>query len=177
MVGDEVAAATKPQTHPRLFSRKVKEECWRRAMVVPGRDPDRWRYDAAGNVVGYDLRSCVGCLCHDYDHIVPFSKGGLTVLENCQVLQVRANRLKGNQDDDPEALRKYSCAHKFTKQELDFAEMAVYGNVRDGNGKVQCRCRSVIEMMETFGVWVRRQPDVPECQFSLGNVSRDGPFN
>jgi hypothetical protein len=29
------------------------------------------------------LRGCHGSLCHEYDHIVPFSKGGKTEVSNC----------------------------------------------------------------------------------------------
>ena len=32
-----------------------------------------------------------------------FSKGGRSVLENCQILQQRVNRFKGNEDDDPKS--------------------------------------------------------------------------
>ena len=41
---------------------------------MPGRDPERWRRDALGNIVFRKLVGCPGCLCHDYDHIVPYSK-------------------------------------------------------------------------------------------------------
>lgn len=43
----------------------------------------RWRYDSIGNPVLYVLRGCHGALCHEYDHIVPFSKGGRTIINNC----------------------------------------------------------------------------------------------
>lgn len=43
--------------------------------MLLGRDPERWRVDPVGNVVCAKLTSCEGCLCHEYDHIVPFSKG------------------------------------------------------------------------------------------------------
>jgi len=54
----------------------VKNECWSRAEPVPGRDPERWRKDAVGNVVFRKLNSCEGCLCHDFDHVVPYSQVG-----------------------------------------------------------------------------------------------------
>lgn len=62
----------------RLFTHQQRNECWDKAPPVPGRDPARWRYDAAGNVVVRRLLHCEGCLCYDFDHIVPYSKGGLT---------------------------------------------------------------------------------------------------
>ena len=57
--------------------------CWNNAASIPGRDPKRWKYDPVGNPVVYVLRGCHGALCHEYDHIVPFSKGGKTVVDNC----------------------------------------------------------------------------------------------
>lgn len=104
--------------------------CWEKAEQVPGRDPDRWRKDAAGNIVCKRLHSCNGCLCYEYDHIVPFSKGGESVKENCQVLQTRLNRLKSDQSGlDQRLLKGYSCDIKFSDEELDLIEMAVYGSV------------------------------------------------
>lgn len=60
---------------PRFFDAKAKAICWAKADVVPGRHPDRWRKDAAGNVVCKRFCNCQGCLCFEYDHIVPYSKG------------------------------------------------------------------------------------------------------
>ncbi|KAL5210342.1 hypothetical protein ABZP36_005965 [Zizania latifolia] len=78
-------------SEPRSFPYVVKQQCWEKADRVPGRDQERWRRDALGNVVFRKLVGCPGCLCHDYDHIVPYSKGGKSTLENCQVLQVHAS--------------------------------------------------------------------------------------
>lgn len=60
---------------PRLFTRFMKEQCWRKHAIVPGRDPERWRYDKAGNPVCRQMTGCDGLVCHEYDHIVPFAKG------------------------------------------------------------------------------------------------------
>nr|CAB3448993.1 unnamed protein product [Digitaria exilis] len=60
---------------PRSFDEKTRSACWRKAAVVAGRHPERWRQDAVGNVVCRRFWSCHGCLCYEYDHIVPFSKG------------------------------------------------------------------------------------------------------
>ncbi|KAG0470938.1 hypothetical protein HPP92_017066 [Vanilla planifolia] len=73
----------------RNFPYNVKQQCWEKAEKVKGRDPDRWRRDPLGNIIFCKLVGCPGCLCHDYDTIVPFSKGGKSTLENCQVLQFR----------------------------------------------------------------------------------------
>lgn len=64
-----------------------------------GRDPERWRLDAMGNPVCKLLRGCMGPLCHEYDHVIPFSKGGKTEINNCQILQTTLNRVKSNRMD------------------------------------------------------------------------------
>ncbi|GJP85250.1 hypothetical protein CLOP_g15371 [Closterium sp. NIES-67] len=46
--------------NPRAFPHAVKVACWEKAEKVPGRDPDRWRRDAAGNVVFRQLVACKG---------------------------------------------------------------------------------------------------------------------
>ncbi|CAL5441592.1 unnamed protein product [Camellia sinensis] len=85
--------------NPRSFPYSVKQQCWDKADKVKGRDPDRWRRDSLGNILFRKLVGCPGCLCHDYDHIVPYSKGGKSTLENCQVLQATVNRSKGNRTE------------------------------------------------------------------------------
>lgn len=63
------------EDRPRFFDPKAKSKCWANADIVPGRHPERWRKDAAGNIVCKRFCNCQGCLCFEYDHIVPFSKG------------------------------------------------------------------------------------------------------
>lgn len=60
--------------NPRSFPHSVKQQCWDKAEKIKGRDPARWRRDALGNIVFRKLVGCPGCLCHDYDHILPYSK-------------------------------------------------------------------------------------------------------
>ncbi|KAL0421900.1 UNVERIFIED_CONTAM: hypothetical protein Slati_3212900 [Sesamum latifolium] len=60
--------------NPRSFPYSVKQQCWEKAEKIKGRDPDRWRRDPLGNIVFRKLVGCPGCLCHDYDHIIPYSK-------------------------------------------------------------------------------------------------------
>mgnify|MGYP002785300473 CR=1 FL=1 len=120
-----------------------------------------------GNVVCYQLRGCEGCLCHEYDHIVPFSRGGRTEISNCQVLQTRPNRLKGNDDNDEKALRAYSCWRTWTREELDVVEMAIFGGLRKDDGW-ECRCKSVMEMMDAMRVYHKGNPrkdkyKLPNC--------------
>ncbi|KAJ0973789.1 hypothetical protein J5N97_015754 [Dioscorea zingiberensis] len=131
---------------PRFFDAKAKALCWQRAEVMPGRHPERWRKDSAGNVVCKRFWNCHGCLCYEYDHIVPYSKGGESTAENCQILQTRVNRYKSDKEwVDKKELEGFSCDVKFTDKELDIIEMAVYGDViRLGN---QCRCRTIAEML------------------------------
>ena len=110
--------------------------------MVPTRHPDRWRYDAAGNLVMKALRGCMGQFCHEYDHITPYSKGGETIVRNCQVLQTNANRLKSNRTDiTEEHLRKFSIKKQypginfdnFLEEHLDLLEEFIYGNVKKIN--------------------------------------------
>eukprot|EP00871_Galdieria_phlegrea_P005667 jgi/Galph1/6100/GphlegSOOS_G4759.1 len=147
--------------HPpdRIFSNRVKVACWEKAPPVPGRDPDRWRLDAFNNPVCKRLTSCEGCLCHEYDHIIPYSQGGTSTVENCQILQTRINRLKSlidflgsnanslikaDRELPAEQQKSFSCAITFSERELDLVEMAVYGNVR--RKSLNCRCKSIFEV-------------------------------
>lgn len=63
------------EDRPRFFDPKAKSTCWAKAETVPGRHPERWRKDAAGNIVCKRFCNCHGCLCFEYDHIIPYSKG------------------------------------------------------------------------------------------------------
>ncbi len=115
----------------RLFTSKQKEACWNRAISISGRDPDRWRLDAAGNPVLKALKGCNGPLCHEYDHIIPYSKGGETIIRNCQVLQSFANRAKGNKTHlNGERLKDKSMKVQLKEYDMDLVEELVYGNVK-----------------------------------------------
>ena len=93
----------------------------------------RWRYDPYGNPVFYTLRGCHGALCHEYDHIVPFSKGGKTVVDNCQILQTKLNRFKSNKVDIPfEELKSQSKPIHLSHDQMDLIEYAILGNVVRG---------------------------------------------
>lgn len=136
----------KDKDRPRSFDEKTRTACWRKAAVLAGRHPERWRLDAAGNIVCRRFWSCHGCLCYEYDHIVPFSKGGESTVDKCQILQTRVNRSKSDKAWVEQAeMKGFSCDVKFTDKELDVIEMAVYGDViRPGK---QCRCKTVAEML------------------------------
>ncbi|XP_024402901.1 uncharacterized protein [Physcomitrium patens] len=153
----------------RIFDGKMRNQCWQKADVVPGRHPERWRKDVAGNIVCRRLTRCEGCLCYEYDHVRPFSKGGQTTVDNCQILQSRVNRMKSNRSDlASDDLKQFSCDLKFTDKELDLIEMGVYGNViRPG---LQCKCKSVAE---TLGTALSKQkgPEMSSCKLPHSSAS------
>ncbi|CAH9145428.1 unnamed protein product [Cuscuta epithymum] len=121
--------------NPRSFPYSVKQQCWEKAEKIKGRDPDRWRRDALGNIVFRKLVGCPGCLCHDYDHIIPYSKGGKSTLENCQVLQARVNRSKGNRTELSKAeLIQKSSYCRVSGRDMDLLELTSFGNVHHGQG-------------------------------------------
>ncbi|KAE8124020.1 hypothetical protein FH972_018932 [Carpinus fangiana] len=126
--------------NPRSFPYSVKQQCWDKAEKVRGRDPERWRRDALGNLLFRKLVGCPGCLCHDYDHIVPYSKGGQSTLENCQVLQTTVNRSKGNRTEmsRTELIQKSSYC-RVAGRDMDLLELSAYGNVRRGQDSGGCR--------------------------------------
>ena len=86
------------------------------------------------------LRGCGGIFCHEYDHIYPFSKGGTSTLDNCQILQTNVNRMKANQFFSNDEIKKFSMLFPSTLKELnrfqigefemDLAEELVYGNIK-----------------------------------------------
>ncbi|RZC60865.1 hypothetical protein C5167_022622 [Papaver somniferum] len=113
-----------------------------RTEKIIGRDPERWRRDPLGNIVFRKLVGCPGCLCHDYDHILPYSKGGKSTLDNCQVLQVTVNRSKGNKIESEisraDLIQKSSYC-RVAGREMDLLELSAYGNVRRGQDPGGCR--------------------------------------
>lgn len=69
--------------------------------------------------------------------------------ENCQILQTRVNRLKSNTNGiKQELLEGYSCDLKFTEEQLDIIEMAVYASViRPGR---QCIVGSISSLIGKY---------------------------
>ncbi|XP_071731578.1 uncharacterized protein [Rutidosis leptorrhynchoides] len=126
-------------SNPRSFPYGVKQQCWEKAEKIKGRDPDRWRKDPLGNTIFRKLVGCPGCLCHDYDHIIPYSKGGQSTLENCQILQATVNRSKGNRTEMSRAdLIQKSSYCRVSGRDMDLLELAAYGNVRRGHDSGGC---------------------------------------
>ncbi|KAJ0248381.1 HNH endonuclease [Hirschfeldia incana] len=129
-----------PNPEPRSFPYSVKQQCWEKAEKIKGRDPERWRRDPLGNIVFRKLVGCPGCLCHDYDHIVPYSKGGKSTLDNCQVLQAKVNRSKGNKTDISRAeLIQRSSYCRVAGRDMDLLELTAYGNVQRAPESSGCR--------------------------------------
>ncbi|XP_028113730.1 uncharacterized protein LOC114311757 isoform X2 [Camellia sinensis] len=112
--------------NPRSFPYSVKQQCWDKADKVKGRDPDRWRRDNLGNILFRKLVGCPGCLCHDYDHIVPYSKATV-------------NRSKGNRTEISKAdLIQKSSYCRVSGRDMDLLELSAYGNVRRGQDSGGC---------------------------------------
>ncbi|KAL3617960.1 hypothetical protein CASFOL_038281 [Castilleja foliolosa] len=129
-----------PNPNPRSFPHSVKQQCWEKAEKIKGRDPERWRRDPLGNLVFRKLVGCPGCLCHDYDHIVPYSKGGKSTLENCQVLQATVNRSKGNRTEMSKSdLIQKSAYCRVSGRDMDLLELSAYGIVRRGQDSGGCK--------------------------------------
>ncbi|BFI07371.1 hypothetical protein MPTK1_2g11380 [Marchantia polymorpha subsp. ruderalis] len=130
------------RTEPRSFPHDVKEACWQQAEVVKGRDPSRWRRDALGNLVFRKLVACRGCLCYNFDHVVPYSQGGKSVLENCQVLQTAANSAKGARTNVSETeLMQKSVYCRLANRDMDMMELSAYGDVHRESEKSLGGCR------------------------------------
>ncbi|XP_021733857.1 uncharacterized protein LOC110700606 [Chenopodium quinoa] len=137
---EELRVTDNSEYNPRSFPYSVKQQCWEKAEKIKGRDPSRWRRDPLGNIVFRKLVGCPGCLCHDYDHILPYSKGGKSTLDNCQVLQATVNRSKGNRSDISRAdLIQKSSYCRVSGRDMDLLELSAFGNVRRGEDSGGCR--------------------------------------
>jgi 5-methylcytosine-specific restriction endonuclease McrA len=81
----------------RKFDEERVQEVWDRGKKIPGKDPDLYRQDAAGNTLyrpSYGKDSDMGW---EVDHRRPVDKGGTDNLRNLQPLQSDENREKSNQ--------------------------------------------------------------------------------
>jgi len=155
---------TNSKEKKRIFTAKQKQQCWDKATIMPGRDPERWRLDAIGNAVLHKLVGCLGCFCHEYDHIMPYSKGGLTEVDNCQILQSRVNILKSNAVDvSPQDLLEWSCAGAFTEKDLDMIELAIYGSIKRPN--FQCYSKNFKEMSKRMNSRIKTDPSNEYAKF------------
>nr|GEV98729.1 reverse transcriptase domain-containing protein [Tanacetum cinerariifolium] len=91
-----VSINDKDKVEKRSFT---KENCWNMAEKVPGRDPKRWRKDAVG---------------------------GLSDLDNMQILKTQVNRKKSDNVLNKYVLKGFSCKHKLTEAQLDGIEIGYY---------------------------------------------------
>uniref|UniRef100_A0A803L987 HNH endonuclease n=1 Tax=Chenopodium quinoa TaxID=63459 RepID=A0A803L987_CHEQI len=124
---EELRVTDNSEYNPRSFPYSVKQQCWEKAEKIKGRDPSRWRRDPLGNIVFRKLVGCPGCLCHDYDHILPYSKATV-------------NRSKGNRSDISRAdLIQKSSYCRVSGRDMDLLELSAFGNVRRGEDSGGCR--------------------------------------
>jgi 5-methylcytosine-specific restriction endonuclease McrA len=79
------------------FDDERVQEVWEHGKKIPGKDPNLYRKDAAGNVIyrpSYGKDSEMGW---EVDHKKPVDKGGTDNLRNLQPLQSGENKEKGKQ--------------------------------------------------------------------------------
>jgi len=79
------------------FTDERVDQVWEKGKKIPGKDPDLYKRDAAGNVIykpSYGKKSPMGW---EVDHKRPVEKGGTDNLKNLQPLQTNENKEKSNQ--------------------------------------------------------------------------------
>lgn len=79
------------------FDAKTKEECWKQAPPVPGRDPTRWRYDAPLERQlwkNYMEKSSMGFAPGMQMTSYPKASRVLVIMSNCQILSSLVNKRK-----------------------------------------------------------------------------------
>ena len=74
-----------------------KEQVWQKGQPIPGKNPNQYRADMAGNVMfhgSYGFNTPMGW---NIDHSKPQSKGGTDHLNNLQPMNSSLNFSKGDQ--------------------------------------------------------------------------------
>ncbi|KAK5841666.1 hypothetical protein PVK06_003987 [Gossypium arboreum] len=79
-------ASNGEEERPIFFDSKAKSKCSASAETVHGRHPERWHKDAADNIVCKCFCNCQGCICFEYNHIVPFPKADFEMGLECATL-------------------------------------------------------------------------------------------
>ena len=78
-----------------MATKKQQDAAWAHAKTVRGKDPDRYRQDAYGNVLFRGSYGKATPMGWDVDHIKPRSEGGSDATVNLQALNASVNRSKG----------------------------------------------------------------------------------
>ncbi len=76
------------------FTQERVGEVWEKGEKIPGKDPNLYRQDAAGNVIYRDSYGKNSDKGWEVDHKRPVDKGGTDNLKNLQPLQTEENREK-----------------------------------------------------------------------------------
>ena len=73
-----------------------KRIVWQKGRVIPGYDPDQYRWDSFGNVMEYSQYGNRSSLFGwEIDHDIPTSLGGADVFSNWRPLNARTNASLG----------------------------------------------------------------------------------
>ena len=79
-----------------MATKKEIDEVWEKGKPIPGKDPELYRKDAAGNEIHKRSYGTQGEKGWEIDHKKPLAHGGAkNALHNKQPLQTATNRQKG----------------------------------------------------------------------------------
>jgi 5-methylcytosine-specific restriction endonuclease McrA len=78
-----------------MVSKKQKEQVWKKAKSIRGKDPNSWRKDKYGNKIRFGSYGTQGKYGWEIDHKNPKDRGGSDQIRNLQPLHWEENRKKG----------------------------------------------------------------------------------